>query len=372
MNFFIIILIETLFLGSTLLPVLSIENTKQANQESTLVPENINSKSDFNPKPASASLYNLGLKSYEQGDLKSAISFFKRAIDLDPEFVDGFFNLGAIYKKQKDFPLAIDAFQKAYNINSEDNEVAYELASCYFEEKNYQSAKKYFSGLPTNFPKYNEAKQKIDLANQYLASTNSQNQASGTTTTQTATSKESQAQLLADTLAKAKSIDTSASQNTNAPVQNNQAQLLVNDIAKPSKEDLTIPIKVITSNFNGPTGIAKDSKNNIYIGNFASDKIERITSDGEREVFFEKNGIKGPVGLAIDGNDNVYVANYSGDSILKITQNKEVSVISNKVIRPYYLLFDALSNKLFITVQGNDALVEINTSPDSKQPITAN
>ena len=385
MNFFIIILIEALFLSSTLLPVLSIENTKQANQENTLVPENINSKSEFNPKPASASLYNLGLKSYEQGDLKSAVSFFKRAIDLDPEFVDAFFNLGAIYKKQKDFPLAIDAFQKAYNITSEDNEVTYELASCYFEEKNYQSAKKYFSGLPTSFPKYNEAKQKIDLANQYLASTNPQNQSSGTipTTTTSNTSKESQAQLLADTLAKAEgkggethpdssnkeqNIDTPPEpQNSGTP-----AQIVAETLTKPSKEDLTIPIKIITSNFNGPTGIAKDSKNNIYIGNFASDKIERITSDGKREVFFEKNGIKGPVGLAIDGNDNVYVANYSGDSILKITQHKEVSVISNRVIRPYYLLFDALSNKLFATVQGNDALVEINTNPNSKQPITAN
>jgi DNA-binding beta-propeller fold protein YncE len=75
------------------------------------------------------------------------------------------------------------------------------------------------------------------------------------------------------------------------------------------------------------------------------------------------------VGLAIGGNDNLYVANYNGDSIIKITQNKEVSVISNKVVRPYYLLYDPLSNKLFATVQGNDALIEIDTN-DSKQPIT--
>ena len=310
-------------------------------EEKSLVLENTNSKSEFNPKPASASLYNLGLKSYEQGDIKSAISFFRRAIDLDPQFVDAYYNLGAIFKKQKDFPLAIDSFQKANAINPEDYEVGFELASCYFEQKDYDTAKKYFSMIPSNFPKYNEAKQKTDLINQTL------------TTNQ----------------------GISAPQNVETSKPVNQPQLLVdtlaNNITKPSKENLAGPIKIITDNFNGPTGIAKDSKNNIYIGNFTSDKIERITSEGKREVFLEKSGIKGPVGLAIDGNDNVYVANYSGDSIIKITQNKEISVISNKVVRPYYLLYDPFSNKLFATVQGNDALVEINTSPDSKQPITA-
>ncbi|OGI06417.1 MAG: hypothetical protein A3I68_01455 [Candidatus Melainabacteria bacterium RIFCSPLOWO2_02_FULL_35_15] len=338
----------------TILPALSIEDIKQVNEEKSLVPEDTNSKSEFNPKPASASLYNLGLKSYEQGDLKSAISFFKRAIDLDPEFVDAYYNLGAIFKKQKDFSLAINALQKAYNINPKDYEVAFELASCYFEEKNYQSAKQYFSLIPQNFPKYNEAKQKTDLINQSLITNR------GSLVPQNPVNN--QAQLLVDTLGKAEGSDTAVT---------NQAELLVNNLAKPSPENLSPPMKVITNNFNGPTGIAKDSKNNIYIGNFSGDRIERITSDGKREVFLEKNGIKGPVGLAIDGNDNLYVANYGGDSIIKITQNKEVSVISDKVVRPYYLLYDPFSNKLFVTVQGSDALIEIITRPDSKQPITA-
>ncbi len=365
-----IIFIQVLFLSLTFLPVLSIENVKQPAQENTLVPENTNTKSEFNPKPASASLYNLGLKSYEQGDIKSAVSFFRRAIDLDPGFVDAYYNLGAIYKKQKDFPLAIDAFQKAYNINNEDFEATFELASCYFEERNYQNAKKYFSLIPANFPKYGESKQKIALADQRLISADSPQNLPSEASVNLNNSKEFQAQLLADTLEKAEQQQPSNPQNSKAIEP--QAQLLVNNLAKPSKENLTPQVKTITSNFNGPTGIAKDSKNNIYIGNFVNDKIERITSDGKRETFFEKNGVKGPVGLAIDGNDNLYIANYNGNSIIKITQNKEVSVISNKVIKPYYLLFDSVANKLFVTVQGNDALVEINTSSDSKQPITSN
>ena len=359
-----------IFFLTNILPALSIENIKQVTEEKSLVPENTDTKSEFSPKPASASLYNLGLKSYEHGDIKSAISFFKRAIDLDPEFVDAYYNLGVIFKKQKDFALAIDAFEKASNINREDHEVTFELGSCYLEEKNYQAAKKYFSLIPSNFPKYSEAKQKIELANQYLTDINNQGSTNGTAVVISNPSKEFQAQLLADTLAKAEDKNSNNPKNIEASAPNNQAQLVINNLAKPSKENLVPQMKIITSNFNGPTGIAKDSRNNIYIGNFSNDKIERITSDGKREVFFEKNGIKGPVGLAIDGNDNLYVANYGGDSIIKITQNKEVSVISNKVVRPYYLLYDPFSNKLFVTVQGNDALVEINTSLDSKEPIT--
>lgn len=363
MNNLLFFILLSLFLIN-ILPALSVEDIKQVNEEKSLVPEDTNLKSEFNPKPASASLYNLGLKSYEQGDLKSAISFFKRAIDLDPEFVDAHYNLGAIFKKQRDFSLAINALQKAYNINPKDYEVAFELASCYFEEKNYQSAKQYFSLIPQNFPKYNEAKQKTDLINQSLITNR------GSLVPQNPVNN--QAQLLVDTLGKVEDKSTdSPNKEQDSGTAANQAELLVNNFAKPSQENLSPQMKVITDNFNGPTGIAKDSKSNIYIGNFSSDRIERITSDGKREVFLEKNGIKGPIGLAIDGNDNLYVANYGGNSIIKITQNKEVSVISDKVVRPYYLLYDPFSNKLFVTVQGNDALVEIITRPDSKQPITA-
>ena len=364
MNNLLFFILFSFFLSASL-PALTIENTKQITEEKSLVPEDTNTKSEFNPKPASASLYNLGLKSYEQGDIKSAVSFFRRSIDLDPEFIDAYYNLGAIYKKQKDFPLAIEAFQKAYNLNHEDFEAAFELASCYFEEKDYQNAKNYFSMIPSNFPKSNEAKQKTDLINQSLAA----NQGTSEPRQHLDTSVPNQAQLLANTLGKAEE-QTRSNNKEQDPGTSTQA--IVNNLAKPSKENLAPQMKIITSNFNGPTGIAKDSKNNIYIGNFASDRIERISSDGKREVFLEKAGIKGPVGLAIDGNDNLYVANYGGDSIIKITQNKEVSVISNKVVRPYYLLYDPFSNKLFATVQGNDALVEITTSPDSKEPITSN
>ena len=301
-------------------------------------------KKEFNPKPASASVYNLGLKSYEQGDLDSAISFFKRAVELDPEFVDAYFNLGAIYKKQGNMPLAINAFQKAVDFNSADVEAAYELATCYVQGKNYSQAKKYFSLIPQDFPKYKEAKRNLDLiAN--IQTTEPKDQV----TIQPQNHQISEPQ------------DISTS----------QAQLLVDTLTKPGKETFKESFKVITGNLHGPTGIAKDSNGNLYIANFTKDAIERITPDGKREVFIEKIGLNGPVGLAVDENDNLFVANYSGDSIIKVAPTKEVIVLINKIVKPYYLFYDNGTRKLFATVQGNDSLVEIDTSSSSKQPITS-
>ena len=321
----------------------------------TSLEQNQNSNTDFNPKPASASVYNLGLKSYEQSDLESAISFFKQAVDLDPRFVDAYYNLGAIYKKQRKYYSAINAFQRAVDINPEDFEVVHELASCYFEVKNYQKSKEYFSTIPSTFSKYSEVVKNLEQIKYQSALQNPEAVGQPSQLSK----EEFQAQLLADTLAKGEQT---------APTQ--KAQSFANTLAKPDQEMFKQKIRTISTNFGGPTGIAKDSKNNIYIANFENDTIERVTPSGIREVFITKNGVSGPIGLAIDENDTLYVANYNSNSIVRITQSKELSVLVNKIVRPYYLFYDQSNSKLFVTAQGNDSLVEIEPKNISNQPIT--
>lgn len=314
-----------------------------------------------NPKPASASLYNLGLKSYEQGDISSAITFFKKSIDLDPNFVDAYFNLGAIYKKQKNYFNAIQAFQKAVDLSKEDYESIYELASCYLEDKKYDKAKEFFSLVPTNSPKHTDAQQNIVKADRYIAI----DSAAISGNTEKILEPETQAQLLADKLGK-------SVENTEgfAQVSNNVSEHAIEKTMVPSNETFIPSVKTITSNFNGPAGIAKDSQNNIYIANFVKNRIDKIAPDGKREVFIENFGLNGPIGLAIDRQDNLYVANYTGDSIVKISSNKTISILVDKLAKPYYLFYDSALSKLYATVQGNNSLVEIDISP-SNEPITS-
>lgn len=325
-----------------------------------------------NPKPASASVYNLGLKSYEQGDTTSAITFFKRAIDIDPDFVDAYFNLGAIYKKQKSYYNAIQAFQKVVDLSPEDNEAVFELASCYLEDKKYEKAKQYFSSIPPDYSKYNDAKQNIEKANKYMTIDNAV--ASGDK--EIIQAPETQAQLLADQLGKSVQSPEEISESTKQkPAEStgnkgSHEELLAKTITKPPGEAIGSNIRTITGNFNGPAGIAKDSKNNLYIVNFIKNRIDKLIPGGKREVFIEKLGLDGPIGLTIDDQDNLYVANYTGDSIVKISPDKTISILVDKVTKPYYLYLDPKTNKLYATLQGNDSLVEIDTR-NSNEPITS-
>lgn len=317
-----------------------------------------------NPKPASASVYNLGLKSFEQGDIPSAISFFKRAIDLDPTFIDAYYNLGAIYKKQKNYTESAKAFQKAVDLNPKDYDATYELANSYLNLKDNQNAKKYYSLIPTNFPKYGEVVR--NLASIEQSTTGQPQVANNAVKNGQADLDVNQAQLLANALTGENQQIKEASNLIVEPVKKDN--VLINSLTK--KENLINPLRTVTDSFSGPTGIAKDSKNNIYVANFTQDSIERVNTDGSKEIFIDKVGLLGPVGLAIDDNDNLYVANYNGNSIVRISQDRQVTVVIDKVTRPYYLFFDKATAKLFATVQGNDALVEIDTKNITKLPIT--
>ncbi len=355
---------KPILLKSILLTFLSVNLSLAVKAEDSKKTQN----SD-NPKPASASVYNLGLKSYEQGDIPSAISFFKRAIDLDPTFVDAYYNLGAIYKKQKSYSEATNLFHKAVDLNPKDTEALYELSACYFASRDYQNAKKYYSQIPTSFNKYPEVVKNLKAIDDFLAGGNveQKNVIANQPKKEGSDIDIAQAQLLANTLTK-----EPEKQKENIPVvnKNDSGNLLVNALAMSDKEQLKDPIRIVGSSFNGPTGIAKDSKNNLYIANFSNDSIERIKPDGTKEIFIDKVGLLGPVGVAIDDSDNLYIANYNGNSIAKVSPERMVTIIIDKIVRPYYLYFDKSTAKLFATVQGNDSLIEIDTKNITKLPIT--
>ena len=76
--------------------------------------------------------------------------------------------------------------------------------------------------------------------------------------------------------------------------------------------------------FTGPTGIAVDSSGNVYVADFANDRIEKFTADGK---FITKWGSRGsgdgqfrfPTGIAVDSSGNVYVTETGNSRIQKFT-----------------------------------------------------
>ena len=70
-------------------------------------------------KKEQARLYrNEGYRLQMQGDLFGALSFYKKAIELDPAYVEAFNDIGVIYELIGDLDSAILFYKKALEIDS--------------------------------------------------------------------------------------------------------------------------------------------------------------------------------------------------------------------------------------------------------------
>lgn len=100
----------------------------------------------------------------------------------------------------------------------------------------------------------------------------------------------------------------------------------------------------LSARFNRPTGIAIDISGNIYVADWLSNKIRKITA-GVVSTFAGRGGIgdldgssnvaifNSPIGLTVDINGNVYVADRDNNKIRKITPEGVVSTfVSSKTV----------------------------------------
>jgi len=60
---------------------------------------------------------NLGVAWYENGDYEKAIEYYKRAVILNPDFIEALNNLGVAYAKQGDYGKAIECYTEAIRKN---------------------------------------------------------------------------------------------------------------------------------------------------------------------------------------------------------------------------------------------------------------
>ncbi len=67
-----------------------------------------------------------------------------------------------------------------------------------------------------------------------------------------------------------------------------------------------------------PYALVTDSANNLYVGNAASDRIEKITPAGVVSTFTYTGLHRGPSGLAFDSTGNLFVAVTGYNSILSL------------------------------------------------------
>ena len=151
----------------------------------------------------------------------------------------------------------------------------------------------------------------------------------------------------------------------------------------------TYVVSTFASDFYYPAGIAIDSKGNIYVADESNHRIRKMTPDGTVTTF-AGSGAAGnndglgtaaqfhiPTGIAIDAADNLYVTDYNSHLIRKITSNGMVTTIAGngfagnadgvgtaaQFYSPFAITIDAMGN-LFVADQLNHRIRKI--TPDGE------
>lgn len=68
--------------------------------------------------PKAKKVHEEGLTSYRDGDLKKAIELFKKAIDIDPNYLDAMLDLATLYGEVKEYPSSVTYFENALKKDS--------------------------------------------------------------------------------------------------------------------------------------------------------------------------------------------------------------------------------------------------------------
>jgi sugar lactone lactonase YvrE len=141
-----------------------------------------------------------------------------------------------------------------------------------------------------------------------------------------------------------------------------------------------------SASFDQPAGIALDSAGNIYVSDYGSSLIRKVTPAGQVSTLAGTAGVTGslngtgtsarffhPMGLAVDSSTNLYVADYGNHLIRKVTPSGVVSTLagiagvfgsgdgpSGQLYEPEAVAVDA--GNVYVADTGNAAIRKI--TPD--------
>lgn len=254
--------------------------------------------------------YNRGYDFYKIGQYDRSMAAFRRAIEIDPNYIDAYYNLGSIleYLHQDDAALAV--FKQIIVRKPDDYESIYKAGNLSVKLGQYDKAKSYLALIPTSNSLYSKA--------QALISTIPQDE-----------------------------------QKTETP---NLSQLGLAENSEMTDNSTHISqTNGMYNNIPSPTGITTDSAGNVYIASFSDNIIYKVTPDGKQIVFIKNPQINGPIAMASDAKGNMYVSNYNSNNVVKITPTGGISVLINNVEKPYGM--NITDGMLFVSSQGTNSVL---------------
>ena len=243
--------------------------------------------------------YNKGIDYYKIGQYDRSMEAFRRAIELDPEYIDAYYNLGSILEYLGQDEAALTVFKQIVVRKPTDYDAVYKAAELSNKLGQTDKAKSFLAIIPSG-SYVNPKAQK--LANEL--------------NTDLQTIKYEQ-------------------NTTEQPTQ-------------PQNNG-------VYENIPSPTGITTDKSGNLFVAGFSDNVIFKITPQGDRIVFLKDKRLNGPIGIINDAEGNLYIANYNADNVLKVSSTGQVTVLIEDILKPYGVYIS--NGTLFVSSQGSNAII---------------
>ncbi len=243
--------------------------------------------------------YNKGIDFYKIGQYDRSMECFRKAIELDPDYIDAYYNLGSILDYLGQDEAALTVFKQIIVRKPTDYDSVYKAAELSKKLGQIEKAKSFLSIIP------------------------------------------------AGTYVNPKAYQLARELNTDL-----QTLQYENNIKEQPKQPQT---NGVYENIPSPTGITTDKSGNLFVAGFSDNIIFKITPEGNRVIFLKDKRLNGPIGIINDEAGNLYIANYNADNVLKVTSTGQVSVLIEDVLKPYGLYIS--NGTLFISSQGSNAVI---------------
>lgn len=243
--------------------------------------------------------YNKGIDFYKIGQYDRSMECFRKAIELDPDYIDAYYNLGSILDYLGQDEAALTVFKQIIVRKPTDYDSVYKAAELSKKLGQIEKAKSFLSIIP------------------------------------------------AGTYVNPKAYQLARELNTDL-----QTLQYENNLKEQPKQPQT---NGVYENIPSPTGITTDKSGNLFVAGFSDNVIFKITPEGDRIVFLKDKRLNGPIGIINDDAGNLYIANYNADNVLKVTSTGQVSILIEDVLKPYGLYIS--NGTLFISSQGSNAVI---------------
>jgi streptogramin lyase len=107
---------------------------------------------------------------------------------------------------------------------------------------------------------------------------------------------------------------------------------------------------------NQPRGILKDSVGNVFVANYGSNSVTKITPLGVSSILGVTSGF--PSDVAIDSAGNIYTANNNANNVNKITPLGVVTIFATTGSSPDGITIDSMGN-LYVNNYGSNNVSKI-------------